>query len=658
MKMKRAGLQFLLLVPLFAVLALVVAVPALAALRASLFQDDVFVGGSHYRIILADRAFGYSLSVTMLWMMTTVAGTTVSSLLLARLLHAAGRFRGLLYSMLFIPLGIPIYIVVPVWRAILHGDGGSSLFSLLTGINLNLLNDPAAAFIAAAGVSIWLSVPMTTFVYFSHLKNIPPELYDSIRLETSREATVLKVLQLPMIRSSIMIMVVLNAIAALKEFTLIFLMTGGGVPLLSGITEKYIVGSTTTIGVFLYDIFTGLNSYGITAAYSVIISLLVTTAMGFWFITRIEEPGRRDKSLRWALSAAAFLVMLLRSDGLLIIICSLSLLVTSRWSKVFRINLWALLIAGIEQTFRFGLLAGLSPVIPLVVFVLIVSREERIFEVNRVHDQFTRWLSYVLAALMSFSALLVVYYLLWLSFSGLHTNYVDSFFPPRASFDAYLELFSSEHILSYLKNSAILGVFTALLVPLLVIPAAWKISHMRTKSGDALVSAVQVMHVSSGMHTLIPLFAILALVSMTNSRSALVLIYTAHAVPFALIIMRGHMEKRSLGLEEAAMLDGATIGQYLRHIFIPLSVPMIKTLMLYAWLGAWNGFLAPLVLLSDESRYPLSLKLYSYVGSIASGSPKWHLFAAASVVNLIIIRLLGGRYLDHFRARQESDYFS
>jgi multiple sugar transport system permease protein len=138
----------------------------------------------------------------------------------------------------------------------------------------------------------------------------------------------------------------------------------------------------------------------------------------------------------------------------------------------------------------------------------------------------------------------------------------------------------------------------------------------------------------------------------------LVLIYTAHAVPFALIIMRGHMEKRSLGLEEAAMLDGATIGQYLRHIFIPLSVPMIKTLMLYAWLGAWNGFLAPLVLLSDESRYPLSLKLYSYVGSIASGSPKWHLFAAASVLNLIIIRLLGGRYLDHFRARQESDYFS
>jgi len=111
------------------------------------------------------------------------------------------------------------------------------------------------------------------------------------------------------------------------------------------------------------------------------------------------------------------------------------------------------------------------------------------------------------------------------------------------------------------------------------------------------------------------------------------------------------METRSLELQEAAMLDGAGTAAYLRYIFIPISFPAVKTMMLFAWLGAWNGFVAPLILLSDEAKYTISLKLYSYVGSIGSGAPQWHLFAAASVVNLLIIRVIGGKRLGSLRLK-------
>jgi len=45
----------------------------------------------------------------------------------------------------------------------------------------------------------------------------------------------------------------------------------------------------------------------------------------------------------------------------------------------------------------------------------------------------------------------------------------------------------------------------------------------------------------------------------------------------------------------------------------------------------WNGFLAPPVFLSDDTLNPISLKLFSFVGNIASGTPRWNLFAAGSL---------------------------
>ena len=59
--------------------------------------------------------------------------------------------------------------------------------------------------------------------------------------------------------------------------------------------------------------------------------------------------------------------------------------------------------------------------------------------------------------------------------------------------------------------------------------------------------------------------------------------------------------------------------------------------MIYTFLNAWNGFLAPMIFLNDDAKYPLSVKLYTYVGKVSSGNPKWGLFSAASILNLIIV---------------------
>ena len=73
---------------------------------------------------------------------------------------------------------------------------------------------------------------------------------------------------------------------------------------------------------------------------------------------------------------------------------------------------------------------------------------------------------------------------------------------------------------------------------------------------------------------------------------------------------------------------------------MPLSRPVIFTTMIVAFLGAWNGFLPALLFIRDDFKYTIGVKIYTFVGSIASGSPQWSVFAATSVVNMLILVLL------------------
>jgi multiple sugar transport system permease protein len=83
---------------------------------------------------------------------------------------------------------------------------------------------------------------------------------------------------------------------------------------------------------------------------------------------------------------------------------------------------------------------------------------------------------------------------------------------------------------------------------------------------------------------------------------------------------------------------------YIFRVQLPLSLPAIGTTAMIAFLSAWNGFLAPLVFLDDDARYTVAVKLHAYVGSIASGAPKWNRFAAASIMNIAIIGILFWRF--------------
>jgi ABC-type glycerol-3-phosphate transport system permease component len=674
-----------LFVPVAVLVIIISIAPSIDALVASFdvgldrFAEEksgIEFGVGHYQSLFKDQAIMYSLNITALWAGVNSATSIVVSVLLAHLMHVRSRItrhkrktlfsQTILYPFLMIPLGIPIYIAVPLWRAFIHGDAGVSLFSRITGITMNLITDPVAAFVAALMVSVWLNVPITTFVIRSHLEHVDREMIDAARLETKHTLTIMRYIEFPIIRSSVLTMLALNFVKAFKEFTLIHLMTNGGVPLVSGITERYIVGSTTTLGIFIYNLF-GSGTYGITAAFSVCMAVAVAIVLLFWVCSVIPEVAKRTSGFKLLISVLlAFeilfdMVVLHTNVSVPRLAVLLGLVVSFRHSRLFPLSLWALLAYHALDIFMNGFLQGFSPLVPAALYILLQQRSQyrethRLVLPNRmrsrwsaiadeVAEQAYRFVMYAVAAATILSTALIVYYLVWLSISGINACYFDTILPSRISLQAFVDLFAKEHIMTYFANTAILAIGSALLVPLVVIPAAWYLSTINKEKANGIVSSIHTLGTMGGMHSLIPLFSVFLALGLIDSYFGLILIYVVHAIPFSLVNMKNFFEGYSKELREPAVLEGATTVQYLWYVLVPLSRPIIKTAMLMAFLGAWNGFNAPLLFLTEESMYPVSLKLYTFVGSIASGNPRWNLFAAASIINLAIITVIGGRRL-------------
>ena len=108
---------------------------------------------------------------------------------------------------------------------------------------------------------------------------------------------------------------------------------------------------------------------------------------------------------------------------------------------------------------------------------------------------------------------------------------------------------------------------------------------------------------------LIPLYVLLKTLGLQNSLLGLALVLAVFQLPFAIFMMRISFEAVPRELEESAVVDGAGSFEVLRRIMLPAVRPGLITVGLFAFLAAWNDFIAPLILLSDDKKATLPLAI-------------------------------------------------
>lgn len=641
-------MTLLLTLPAILIVILIGFVPVFKA-----FLDASIVDGllsvSNFQYIIQDNGFFFSLKISILWAFLNTIIILCLGLLIAHFLNEMKRWKTL-YLALLVPWGIPLYIGVPIWRSIIHRGSGFSPLNLI-GLDINMLTDPMSAFLSALFVSVWFGLPITVFVLWGAMATIPKGLTDSVKLDGGTNTTLLFNLYLPTLKPTLVTMFVLNFLKFMKEFSVVFLMTDGGPPLVSGFTKRSIIGATTTLDIFIYDIFMGRNETGIVSAYSVLTLLVVAFMMVLWFLSSREKPN-----LIFLITIT--LVAHLAVGGCSGLIIGPLYLLTFYRRGCFAPVLLADIATNLITVLSLGFLKGLNPatIVSFLVF-LIIRKQAGSQRVFRGSERAFKIMKYLLISGVIIAALLPLVHLLWISLSAVSTTFIDSPLPKFLTLGNFKRVMKEERILRVFFNTLLVSALTGILTPLLTFHLASFLRKHRGTFSDLMIVLLNMAGVIGGMHTLVPLYNLFNSIGMIDSYFPIILIYSAHAIPFSVFTIRTYLSTIPASLEDQARIDGLGSVGYNYRILLPLSKPVLTTSFIVAFLGAWNGFLVPLLFIFSDSKYTIGVKLYSYVGSLGSGYTQWNLFGAAAVINLLIMGLVFYTFREHLGKTPLSEHF-
>lgn len=242
--------------------------------------------------------------------------------------------------------------------------------------------------------------------------------------------------------------------------------------------------------------------------------------------------------------------------------------------------------------------------------------------------------SLVVHALLVVACVVSIYPVLWvvslaLSPRGLPTSAELLPSTGAPSLANFAELLGSALFWRQLTSSVVISVSTAVVAIVVATPAAYALARFPSRVVAPTLRGLMATQMFPAIGTAVPLYMLLRVLGLLDTRAGLVLVYAATAVPFAVFQLRGAFMTIPEALEEAAMVDGATrFGAFVR-VTLPAARPAISVTALFAFMSAWNEFVLAATFLAKEETYTLPVVLQRFVGEHATS---WGLFAAGSVI--------------------------
>lgn len=247
-----------------------------------------WVGLRNYERLISDDDFWFAIRVTFVYMAFVVVGAVSIGLMSALLLNRRFRGRSLARSAIAIPWAFPEISAVLVFLWMCNPTFGvlNVLALMIPGIdqNLNWLSDPNLAMPLVIALSIWKAFPFTFLVILAALQAVPKDLYEAAEVDGANRLQAFRFITLPEIAPTLMLMAVLMSIFSFKQFTLIWLTTGGGP--YGGITETLVLRIYQTAFRF-FDL-----AYGATLGVAGFVIVLGLTLL-FIYVQQRQDRARR-----------------------------------------------------------------------------------------------------------------------------------------------------------------------------------------------------------------------------------------------------------------------------------------------------------------------------------------------------------------------------
>lgn len=235
---------------------------------------------------------------------------------------------------------------------------------------------------------------------------------------------------------------------------------------------------------------------------------------------------------------------------------------------------------------------------------------------KRSTGQYICFVIFVIVALINIYPLV---FSIFCSFKG-NLEIFSSFtsLPKRLRFENYVTAWKVGNIGRYFLNTIILSVGTLVIAGLFGAMASYVLAKFRFRGK----SKIYLLFISGMMipiqAVLIPLSYIFGKLGIMNNYPVLILLYSAFCFPMTVLVLTGFMNGIPTELEEAMVIDGASIFQVFFKMILPLSVPGIVSVSIFNFIQVWNNLLFPLIFISDKKKGTISMGLLAFFGEYST----------------------------------------
>lgn len=206
-------------------------------------------------------------------------------------------------------------------------------------------------------------------------------------------------------------------------------------------------------------------------------------------------------------------------------------------------------------------------------------------------------------------------------------------FPESPTLRNYPDAFSYFPLTRWIVNSLVVSVVITIGKIALSIPPAYAFGRMKFPGDKILFAAVLATMIVPGVVTTIPNYILISDWGLINTWAGVIL-PSLPGSAFSIFLLRQSVRQLPQDIFDAAKLDGASTYQILRQIVIPNIKPTIAVVVVLTFLGAWNMYLWPLLVLSDYEMKTLPIAMQLFAGNQDEG-PLWGPMMAVATLTIV-----------------------
>jgi multiple sugar transport system permease protein len=185
------------------------------------------------------------------------------------------------------------------------------------------------------------------------------------------------------------------------------------------------------------------------------------------------------------------------------------------------------------------------------------------------------------------------------------------------------------HFWSQIGSSVFIAVATGVFTLVIATMTAFAISRLRVRGGRTVMNFALFTYFIPAAFLAVPMYKAMGTYGLLNTQWSMIIAMVTLSSPYAIWVLKQASDKLPQELDEAAIVDGATAFQLFRMVYLPLMVPSLVAIGVYALLLAWNEYLYAFLLMSNEKEVPLSVALGHFMS--ADDSP-WELLMATGFI--------------------------